>query len=357
MRVCLIAEKHSLGCFVLPHILELHPGLNQDAFACAFVSPYVHLNACFRYPRGLSFADYPFTGEAVYEPFSLMPTWTQFSKPSLGFLPTEFDDGTGITHYRFLQPPPMDDLQPEVVRRLKAADVIYAAMGPGQSSTLALERCVSGLGLHVQRLEIPRIYDLSRVALRKAFASPSGTTDGWYGRHISEATVRRRFDFGYQVNALAVHGRAMRLAGAASDAQVPSKYGLQILYDMRRGPPLKEGQLMDRMMGWEGSGRYEYTGNGMGRVVSRMTIPGSLVRSGLVDDLGGGILTVSPLGHRFLGTLHPDSEDRDLPFRLEIWKAAPDGVSRVDRYLRTFFGRQIRYQARRIDFSAGRAVI
>jgi hypothetical protein len=353
MRVCLIAEKFSVASLAFPHILELHPDLERDAFACAFVNGYTHLNARFRYPRGLSFSDYPFTGEAAYEPFSFETPGLSTTVPRLAFHRHEPDDGSFLIDYRFPTPKSREpDPGVEAARRFRAADVVYAVVDPCPSSTLALDRCLRWLALDASRVAIPRLRDLAGPALRKAFASPSLPGEAWYAAHVAQAVVRRRFDYGYQVNALAIHGRAMRLAGAVNGAQVPSKYGLQALYDMRRKPPMPKFEWMDGMERWKGTGRYADARGGLASYSSREPILEALKRSGLAREIEGALLTISPLGHRFLEILHPDSEDRDLPFRMEGWKMDPDGNARVDRYLRTFFGRQIRHQARRIGFSA-----
>ena len=51
--------------------------------------------------------------------------------------------------------------------------------------------------------------------------------------------------------------------------------------------------------------------------------------------------TLSDAGERFLEILHPDSEDPDLPFRLQEWQMLPptEARDRIDTYLRTFFGK------------------
>lgn len=60
-------------------------------------------------------------------------------------------------------------------------------------------------------------------------------------------------------------------------------------------------------------------------------------------------LSIAPLGESLLDALHPDCEDRDLPFRFKEWGDMPESESaeKVDRYIRTFFGKMKRYADRR----------
>jgi hypothetical protein len=371
MRVCLIAEKSSLGLQVLPIIDEMHPDLDQGSFTCAFVNPYVHLNSRFRYPRGLSFHDYPFTGEPAYEPFAFGSESSEIGPhflPKFGF---RIDRSTQEPESRdpSWRPaswvpcvPALVEPYAESIMRLRAADVVYAAVDPGPSSMLALDRCLAALGLCDRRVAIPHLTSLSHASLVRAFRNAGHPGDEAYEDSVARGRLRRRFDYGYQVNAQAVHGRTLRLAGAARDARVPSKYGLQILYAMRRHGPTSEGLWVDAMDRWKGTGRYDLLRNewgnrvGMAGLASRHVILQELQASGLATKVDPREVGISELGERFLDFLHPDSEDTDLPFRLEVWKGEADGSDRIDRYLRTFFGRQIRYQAVEMARSPGTPV-
>jgi hypothetical protein len=47
-----------------------------------------------------------------------------------------------------------------------------------------------------------------------------------------------------------------------------------------------------------------------------------------------------------LNRLHPDCEDPDLPFRLHAWcEAGAAAKPAIDRYIKTFFGKQKRFMA------------
>jgi hypothetical protein len=56
-------------------------------------------------------------------------------------------------------------------------------------------------------------------------------------------------------------------------------------------------------------------------------------------------LVVTDAGRETIKRLHPGYCDPDLPFRINQWSVEGLLVSRpaIDRYIRTFFGRQMRY--------------
>jgi hypothetical protein len=59
-------------------------------------------------------------------------------------------------------------------------------------------------------------------------------------------------------------------------------------------------------------------------------------------------VSISPRGESFLGLLHPDCEDPDLPARIDNWMTKGFDASRpvIDRYTKTYFGKQMRFYAK-----------
>ena len=356
MRVCLIAEKPSLCPIVLPFIRAMHPDLDEDAYACAYVHPYTHLNPDFILPRGLRWKEYPFTGEPAYRDITLSNVGRDGRRYyRVGFVPRlEDSHATGVprTMTRFATPDPVfEDPQAEACRRMRGAHVIYAAVDTHDSSWHALDRMLSLLALDpAVEVRIPYLRSYAESDLGALFRRPHAPGDHHYREQVRRSRVARRFDYGYRANALAVMGRTMALAGAAPGAEVPSKYGLQTLYMLREAGPCSEQRAVDAMRRWRGTGKYAgmlregYEIRGMGSPASRSSILEDLKVAGILE-LDGRQLRLSRLGDRFLDMVHPDCEDPDLPFRIEGWKLIPDEAeanARVDRYLRTFWGKQIR---------------
>ncbi len=370
MRVCLIADKPSAANIVLPHIRELHPDMDPGAFVYAQVHPIFHLNPDFVLPRGLSWRDYPLSGEPRYRPFRFgfdgrdgeRQSGLNFGSDAevvLGPDGSAVSDRDGRPWKRWGRERVSGDPAAVALSRYRSADVVYAAVDTTPSEWLALDRCLAYLALPPGcEVRIPWIDDFGDDKVRAALAAPHLPGGPRYRAMVAGARVRRRFDYGYLANALAVHGRTLRAAGAGPAAPVPSKYGLQTLYDLRRNGPATEGRLVGRMQAWRGTGRYPRTERtrwvGVGGPASRYDILSMLRRAGLVEETDR-LLGLSALGRRFLDLLHPDSEDRDLPFRLHAWTDLPEeaGNARVDRYLRTFFGKQVRFLAKRMSAAIG----
>ncbi|MNP43763.1 hypothetical protein D3C76_1376030 [compost metagenome] len=157
--------------------------------------------------------------------------------------------------------------------------------------------------------------------------------------HAGEA--KRFFDFNYNVNALLLFGECLRQVGVSTDRYGMSKYSLQLLYALRGQPPLKESRVLSLMHQWRGTGRYPPTP--LGSAASSADILSGLVDAGLMLEENNHI-SLSPRGTAFLELLHPDCADPDLPARLEAWQRDwPSAKEKMNRYLRTFFGKQVRY--------------
>ena len=65
---------------------------------------------------------------------------------------------------------------------------------------------------------------------------------------------------------------------------------------------------------------------------------------GLFDSIVGRDLVLSAQGQAFLDLLHPGCCDQDLPGRMRQWEQEwPVSRPKIERYLRTFFGKQKRF--------------
>ena len=365
MRICVLADKPSILDVVLPHLREMHPDMDSGAFAFAQVHPIYHLNPYFDLPRGLSWRDYPFSGGPRYRPF-------RFGYPGRGGgwesgLRFGSDEGVvvgedgetvmdedGSPWKRWGMEKVPGDPTTEALARYRSADVVYAVVDPNPSDWLALSRALEFLDLPARcEVRIPWINDLKDERVRAALAQPFGPGHVRYAEMLARGRIRRRFDYGYLANSLAVHGRTLRQAGAAPGAPVPSKYGIQTLYDLRARGAASEARLVWRMQEWTGTGKYRredvYPWVGLGGPASRFTILETLARAGLTRVGDKRVHGLTDLGHRFLDLLHPDSEDQDLPFRIHAWTGMPEAEAnaKVDRYVRTFFGKQVRFLSKR----------
>jgi len=122
------------------------------------------------------------------------------------------------------------------------------------------------------------------------------------------------------------------------------KNSLQILYWMRAQQGVQvvqEFTLLQLMERWKGTGRYGECE--MGSPASRGPIFMTLLNAGLLERRGSD-LDISDAGLEFLNLLHPDCEDQDLPARLHEWQSDwPNSKPKMERYIRTLFGKQLRF--------------
>lgn len=158
--------------------------------------------------------------------------------------------------------------------------------------------------------------------------------------------LARLFDFNYLLNARPLFGEVARRLGL--DAGVPSAFGLQLLYHLRKlGRPVTMCEAVEMLEEWRGLGKYSNEdGGGMGNYRSRLHIVEQLIRRGylLLGNDDSHSVSVTPAALLFLSALHKDCCDPDLPFRIKQWGRLPwpDGQAAMFRYIRRFFGKKPR---------------
>ena len=314
-HIVFVVEKPIILCALASHLSTRWPGK-----VYAITNLYLGLYE-FRYRRGLGMADFPFIGE---------PTW----KVRPQELPPVFEVQGGQARRCELEPAEL----------LRGASSIWFAADPDPSGAVAFHVLLSeSLGDASAREARPAlcIDALDERSIINALDAPGMTSDGWFEAARNAGIARRFFDFNYNVNALALFGPALRQVSSASRDYLVSKYGLQLLYALRDRPSARsEGALIHSMQEWQGTGRY--AARGMGSPASRAAILDGLRSAGLVEGLN-----ISATGRAFLDLLHPDCCDQDLPCRIAQWDQDwPTSRPKMERYLRTFFGKQKRFTPR-----------
>lgn len=280
----------------------------------------------FRYPRGLTYSDFPYIKD---------PRWKIRESDLAQRVFRLYGDDTVVVEADFSA----------VIKQ--AENVIFAA-DPHPSSAYAFDVLLSQvLGQAEAGKERPAVIaaDYARPALELAMTAPDTTHSADFAswRHMGQA--RRFFDYNFNVNSLALFNPILNKAGIHAGFFEMSKFSLQLLYWIRNQEPLTEAQIMSAMHAWTGTGRYQEKAQ-IGSTMSRWQIVENLRAAGLLAKNGDQRLTIAPPGEQVLAALHPDCEDPDLPFRLHRWQAEwPASRSSVEQYLRTFFGKQKRYSA------------
>ena len=315
-HVVFIVEKPANLRALAPHLSAKWPGK-----AYAITTLYIGLYE-FRYPRGLNMADFPFVGE---------PAWKKRPLESSPVFEVEAGEVRQC------------DLEPTDILR-GASSIVFAA-DPSPAGAVAFHVLLSEcLGADMACASWPalRLYANDDHGINKALEAANTTRDEWFESLCNAGIARRFFDFNYNINAMALFGNALRQVGGVSQDYLVSKYSLQLLFALRDHPLVGEDEdvLIRMMQEWQGTGRY--THRGLGSPVSRPAILEGLRSAGLMQGV-----RLSAAGHAFLGLLHPDCRDPDLPARMAHWMHGwPSSRPAVERYLRTFFGKQKRFASR-----------
>lgn len=241
---------------------------------------------------------------------------------------------------------------------LREADVIICATDFDDRGAFAFHNLVSHFAPGGVDRAFPRLQlrSLEPAEIEKSLSEPASTGDEVFLKMVSRAQARRFFDANWAMQAIPVFGSVLGRLGVPQEHRFVSKHALQLLFHLRdEDHPLSEGELVGAMLNWTGTGHYQDDGfKGMGSHSSRGRIVDRLEAAGLTERVpdprreGRTALLISSLARAFLDLVHPGSRDPDLPFRLQLWAEAwPDSRPAMEKYLKSVFGRQRRFQALR----------
>ncbi|MDH0342158.1 hypothetical protein [Chromobacterium haemolyticum] len=317
--IVFVIEKPSFARLFAPLAAKYWPS-QQIYTVCTFGITGLYE---FRYPRGLKLDDYPRISEPSWKPRHIKQPVSRLV------------DGTVVR----------TDLEPAIV--LGSAETIYFASDPDHSGAIAYQVLLTQtLGPEAAQQERPALLLNSWMPsdIEKALSSPVSTADFRFRQWLNAGTACRHFDFNYNVNALALFGASLRQAGVNLPEYGISKCSLQLLYGLQEQSAMHVSAVFALMERWPGTGRYAPAE--LGSVASRSAIVSGLLDAGLLLKRNDACLAVSERGDRFLELLHPDCRDIDLPARLVEWANTwPASQGKMERYLRTFFGKQKRFGA------------
>ncbi|MCZ7862585.1 hypothetical protein O9X98_14515 [Agrobacterium salinitolerans] len=326
MRLAIIARRPSFVAHFSKMLRELYPDVDfSDVAVFHPIFGWYVGNRRFQFPHGLKWSDFPYVGEPVYRPIMIADT-----RPVKGI--------DGLSARRNID-------GNEGREALHSADQILLLMDPHSSSAHLAKRFLADHFETIpwERTLYPWIRDLTEDGMRGAMTA-ARRADEFALPFITSSEIRRFFDYNFLVNSFALLGTTV-MQEAGLRGPVPSKYGLQFLYDALDTGPLSDGHRIQRMAQWAGTGKYEgkrYDYDGLGTSTSRDAILGDLVRGGFLSREGKNTV-VTEGGRCYLELLHPNCRDSDLPFRISEWAEElpeEEGRAKMTRYLRTFFGKQ-----------------
>jgi len=172
---------------------------------------------------------------------------------------------------------------------------------------------------------------------------------------VSGQLLKNKFDYWWNSNSAIVLSEAAKFAGLEADPVI-SKYEALLMQHLDvtfKNSEFFESDLIRMMHRWVGTGKFKgedfdywyglVSTSERGRIVKQMQYRGFLSDS-------NGSLSITEKGRDFLRLLHPRSLDLDLPFRVEAWRIGQGGgEATAKRYIRTFFGRQLRHQRKEMN--------
>lgn len=204
----------------------------------------------------------------------------------------------------------------------------------------------------------PLVSCLDEETLHAAFLNCSHTQSPEFRRKIHHSETKQFFDYNWALNALPLLGDALRTVSVASADPFVSKFELLLLYAIRQQGHMIDSDAIVMMSRWKGSGKFsgEQYYNGLASPTSRDTVLTRLKEKALIEpklepELPPVARTpwgISALGEAFLDQVHPDCYDPDIGFRIQHWgETWPASRPKMERYFRTYFGKQKRF-ARRV---------
>lgn len=321
MKVTVVVEKPSITRAIAPHLRRQWP---NASIAVIHARPYSNFRQ--KYPRGLAWKDFPFIGEPQYE----VADWP-------GWAPVEVNIHGDIAACVMT-----DDLFASSTIVINACDQDHT----GAIAFTSLIEAKPRLLANAKILSV-RFGNSAEISVQNAFANPENFYKV-FAKEIVYGKMRRYFDWNWNVNSLGVFGKTMSMAGAAKESGPLSKYALQTLYFVAKRGQISSGAIIDAMENWKGSGKYsiDVSRPGFGSPGSRSRILQNCIDAGFIETNDSGSENkIAPLGSRLLGLIHPDCEDPDLPFRIDQWclDGSTSSKEKIDRYIRSFFGKQIRF--------------
>jgi hypothetical protein len=354
MRTVVLAEKPSLAQAILESIVANNPDPNGEWYGAA-APPYCVLGRSFRFPKGIAYNEFPAIREPMYHGIGEEGSGLGFirqggvtAKGPFGW--RKIIDGTVTLQRDF--PEGYDRF--DYVSVLKGADRIqlcFDSEGTSQHGSLKVYEYVRSLN-KTAVVTWHTITDIRDAGLSKALATSVDVADVLAAAKSSE--IKRFFDYNFLNNRNVILRRTFDHIGRPSDANLPSKLGIPLLYwlsDLPDGTVDRKSDLQEALRRWPGTGRYagkaakiDSYQHQFSNIASESAIIWDLVHGGLATETREAV-AITDAGYRFLAALHPDCRDLDLPFRIREWQSQDIAVAKpkIAQYLNTWFGKQKRF--------------
>lgn len=338
----IVTEKAMMSHRLIPFVLKKWP--KEEI---VFIETMGITGIRFKYPRDIPYSDFPHVREPEFKNVDYNELY--FNDPAAPY----FHFCSGHTIDKNGTPTRSKFTQEEVKKLLHEAEHIVCAVDPDERGFFSFhlylnQFCPQRVSEEHEALFISG--GLSDECIQRYLDYPITTNADKIKALLEKAQIKRYFEYNYNLNAMAIFRKPFDLAFGAGKQLQMSKYELQCLYYLSEQPgaTLNEDILAFNMeRRWKGTGKYTHdTKIELGSPSSRRNIVGNLNEVGAFcfsDDKK--MVAVSNKGLRFLSMLHPDTRDPDLPYRIKKWQdeGLESAKGKIDRYLKTFFGKQKRF--------------
>lgn len=322
-KILIFGEKLHASLWYAPHLSRTFPNSQITIVHCNYLGLLRP-----KLPRGRKFSEYPITIDLEWAPSERLKhprgTWV---------CTVEGDKAIPV-------PGPHD-----FSALLDESDEVIYAADPDHTSCRNFVAFLEFYGSREERMKQHRaakILSWGEADLAGSF-SDLVVFEDYFARPAQYGICKSYFDINYAANALVVFGSLLRSLGMIGSESYLSKYTLQLLFWFAdQDKPHSKSHVFHALSHWYGTGKYHSTWNKMGSPASMGEIINNLKKMGLVDEFSSRLF-ISEKGRRLVGALHPNCRDSDLLYRLDEWcnQGLVASKSKIDRYIRTFFGRQI----------------
>lgn len=318
--IIIYTEKPSMALSLGSYLKKYYPNEKLITICDMYFS-----NIHFKYPKNMKWKDYP------------------------QIHPTQFNI-RDLSHWRCLEVPNKENIEGKdlipynlTCEEIRSSKVIYGGdTGTNTYLFYIFMNEINNIDILQQPIEFMNLLALDKNSIEKSYQERFDNFQ-YYKQIVHAGMTKRYFEYNYNINSLAIFGKTLeRININPMNANKLSKYVIQLLYFLNENPSMTEGQILESMHNWKGTGKYSTYGM-LGSLAARVQMIENLLDLGLIVN-NKKYYVVSSLGQEFLSFLHKDCEDSDLPFRLEIWQAQKfeDVKSKVDKYLETYFSKQKR---------------
>lgn len=335
-KIVYVCEKPSITKLFSEYAEQVHP--HDEVYFINILTFGLHH---FQYPRGLKHSDFPYLANVKMkfnesqEPLVSMKQIILFSQREQAYFK--------INPYQ------------QAIDILQTADRIIFACDGDYRGVVAFHHLLKetlGEEKALQQYEAIVLMLTTAQGVRDAVDRGLTTHDDWYVSGREYGLAKQYFDYNFNLNSFAILGDALAFVGIDRARFHLSKYILQAFYFVAQheGEFGSESELYVGLHDWKGTGKYgPYKKYGLGSIISRTEIVLKLAESGLLEQRDRKIF-LSSKGKVLLSVLHPDCCDLDLPFRIHDWcQDFEQSKPKMDRYLRTLFGKQKRYFAKQVQ--------